>query len=332
MKKSILLQIITVFIALLLCACTSAKDNTSDLGSTDTLKNPTNESVEINKSAGNAENMVVAYLTDASDAISSVVSLSKNELLDLSLNFYFDKNADKEASVIFNGTTYSGTYYMTRRNNMDNQFIDVYMSYHLLFSITRDSKELYQITGTKLEENEPADKERKFSEKECVEIANNFAKQYINIDEYEIKTSSITSSGIEMITYRKPYNNLPTAELLKIDISYVTGENLGFEMRSIGQFDDEEIAKSKASVDLLLKDSKAVADKKAEEICKEICDKKGYTLKSVKEVEENRMLYRYENGEYALITNYSVDYGAPSELLEIVTVVESPQTDTKIAE
>ncbi len=272
---------------------------------------------------------VVAYLFDASDSFSTVSSHNKDFMPTPSS--YYDETAEKEVSITYNGVEYKGTYTGTDMAYMDNRFVDVYEGYHLSFGLTHDTKELYYISGAKLDENEPTDKIRNFSVDECIKIANNIASQYINVSEYSVKTSTIDSVGIEMVSYRKSYNGVPTSELLMIDISYVTGKQLGFSMRSIGQFDNEEISKSKSAVELLLKEGKKVAYEKAEEICKEICNKNGYTLKSITEKEDKRMLYRCANGDYILITNYKIDYGFPSELLSIVTVVEDSSPAEKIS-
>lgn len=313
MKRKMLLKILAIFTFLsLLCSCAPADDNVI---------------------FGKTNKTVVAYLSDASDGLISAATSIDKKLPDW-LDFKYYDDVDKEATVVYNGVTYTGTYNRTYMLYFDNQLVDRYTSHHLAFCLTRDTKELCSISGAVLYENEPENKEQKFSEDQCIEIANTIAKQYIDISKFKVE-ASIYSSGWYLITYTKPYNNILTPEKFAVKVSYVTGEELGFEMRSIGQYDDEKITKNKASLDLLLKDGKVVADKKAREICKEVCDKKGYTLKSVTEKEESRILYRFDNGDFALITKYSVDFDAydtHSESLNIITMVESPQTDTKTAE
>lgn len=273
---------------------------------------------------------VAAYPIDASDGISALISISKDKLPFSSSYSYYDENADKEVSVVFEGVTYIGTYHKTYISYLDNQWVDVYRSNKLSFSIIRDTKEIREFGGGMLYESEPEIKDLNFSEKQCIEIANSYANQYINVSEYEINTNCDSVTGTYLVTYKKPYNNIDTSELLMIETSYVTGKIMGVYKRSIGQFDNDEIAKNKSSIDLLLKYSKAVADKKAKNICEEICDKKGYELKSITEEEEKRILYRYENGDFALITKYNVELDGQSETLTIVTTVEDSSPDEKI--
>ena len=263
MKKIKVLALIVSI--LLLCSCTTidGKDiNTNQIES------------------GNNSPRVVAYLSGLGDS-NTIEGLAIEKISPFYSDGYLNEsdNVLQEESVTHNGETYIGTYRYTNSYPV-NKKVDVYGTNNLFFGIDRETKQLEFILGAELYENVTMVKEQNITNEKCVEIANDFAKKYINIEDYEVSASEF-SDNVELIAYKRAPFGLQTFEYMLIQVSNATGKVLGFEKQMIGAFSKEELSNQKRSIDSLVKDSKAVSNEKIESVCKEICEKKDIISKAL---------------------------------------------------
>lgn len=262
MKIKTITSAILLFLMLLFCGCSSSESN--------------------------EEIKYVAYEAGSFDSLDGGNHLSEIPIWkDEKLNFHQDFSAPKEATVTFNGNTYSGiyTYSCVRKPNL--YLSHCYTGENVSFEINASTGELRYI---RFPVEIPTDE--KYNEEQCRKIADTIADDYININDYKvIRSGRSDQNDLYAFKYYKEINGFETSDTLTVSLNS-NGEVWAFGKYMLGTFDDiSEISFDNEKI-------KIVLESKINAIYQNISNHIGYEIESV-------TLIRLEDGTPAFL--YTVE-------------------------
>jgi len=219
------------------------------------------------------------------DTLDGGIHASEYSIWDTSkVNYHQDKSAPSQATVSFNGITYTGTYmrsvvrvpnlYVSHRFKGDNVF----------FEINAETGELSSITFA----YEPL-KQASLDKKSCEDIAKSIADKYINLDAYtmDVSTSRIYDNYLYSFNFYKEINGYKTADSLTVVVDG-NGNINSFAAKMIGSFSNSE------SVYLDNEKMSIAIDEKLNMIYANNENRTAYDVKSI-------LFVKLEDNSYALL-------------------------------
>ncbi len=237
----------------------------------------------------NQEADYVALEIGTFDADDGGTHTSEFEIWDQSkTNYHQDEKAAENASVTFNGITYSGIYQCSATKVPNLYVSHRYKGDKVFFEVNGTTGELTLISFV-YEPSELAS----LSQEQCMTIANSIVDDYIDLNEYRIEVSSqpIYSNTLYAFTYYREISGYKTADNLTIAIDG-NGNVSSFGKKMLGSFDEIE------TVSVNSTKATATIEAKLESIYKGNSKRKGYSV-------DNVVLIKLNDGTCAFL--YTVD-------------------------
>ena len=208
------------------------------------------------------------------------------------LSSYQDASAPKNATVVFNGETYTGQYLRSDCLPPNTYVSHKYKGDHVYFDINADTGELAFIFFP----HEYARNETK-EEPACRQIADGIAQKYISLDEYQVSVQARTvnkNNHSYLYTYYKEISGYKTSDVLSIAVDgNGTIGNCGFLM--LGAFKDK--------TDVVIDEDKAkeAVEKKIKALYASHLDSLTFDV-------HNKQLTKLDKGELAVLYTIDVSY------------------------
>lgn len=183
--------------------------------------------------------------------------------------YYQDESAPKEASVKFNGKTYSGVYdsslmrvprlYVTHRYEGDNFFFEIE---------DKTGKLSYIDFSYKSTDKSPVSKEK------CRQIADSIADDYIDLSDYKVRENTEPDDYLSSFTYYREISGYETTDTLTVVVQG-NGNISSFGRKMLGSFKDVK------SVNIDKEKAKSVIEAKLKSIHQDKIDLNNYSIKSI---------------------------------------------------